>query len=66
MEKVISVKDLQNSGLLGAEYKELDLYDAFMMYLIVNSTPGNGNIVLRDGNYLLDKKRCFRLNNWLV
>ena len=38
MEKVIGVKDLRNAELLGAEYTELDLYDAFMMYLIVNNT----------------------------
>ena len=66
MEKVIGVKDLRNAGLLGAEYTELDLYDAFMMYLIVNSKPANGNIVLRNGDYLLDKKSCFRMDDWLV
>ena len=66
MEKVISIKDLQNAGLLGIVYTELDLYDAFMMYLIVNSKPANGNIVLRNGDYILDKKSCFRMDDWLV
>ena len=66
MEKVIGVRDLRNAGLLGAEYTALDLYDAFMMYLIVNSRPASGNIVLRHGDYTLDKKSCFRMDDWLV
>jgi hypothetical protein len=53
MEKIIGAKDIQNAGLLGAEYTELDLYDAFRMYLIVNSKPANGNIVLRNGDTFL-------------
>ena len=59
MEKVIGIRDLRNAGLLGAEYTELDLYDAFMMYLIVNNTSNNDRIVLRNGNYTLDTKSCF-------
>jgi hypothetical protein len=66
MEKVIGIKDLQQAGLLNAVYTELDLYDAFMMYLIVNSTHANGDIILRNGEYLLDKKSCFRMDDWLV
>jgi len=66
MEKVIGVKDLRNAGLLGAEYTELDLYDGFMMYLIVNNTPNNDRIILRNGNYTLDTKSCFRMDDWLV
>ena len=66
MEKVIGVKDLRNAGLLGAEYTELDLYDAFMMYLIVNNTSNNDRIILRNGNYTLDTKSCFCKDDWLV
>ncbi|HHT9114597.1 MAG: hypothetical protein HZA47_04285 [Planctomycetes bacterium] len=66
MEKVIGVKDLQNAGLLGAEYTELDLYDAFMMYLIVNDKSDNDRIILRNGNYTLDNKSCFCMDDWLV
>jgi len=66
MEKVIGVKDLRNAGLLGAEYTELDLYDAFMMYLIVNNTSKNDRIILRNGNYTLDTKSCFCKTDWLV
>ena len=66
MEKVIGVKGLQHAGLLGAEYTELDLYDAFMMYLIVNNTSNNDRIVLRNGNYTLDTKSCFFKDDWLV
>ena len=66
MEKVIGIRDLRNAGLLGAEYTELDLYDAFMMYLIVNNTSDNDRIILRNGNYTLDTKSCFRMDDWLV
>ena len=66
MEKVIGVKDLRNAGLLGVEYTELDLYDGFMMYLIVNNTSNNDRIILRNGNYTLDTKSCFRMDDWLV
>lgn len=66
MEKVIGVKDLRNAGLLGAEYTELDLHDAFMLYLIVNNTSNNDRIILRNGNYTLDTKSCFCKDAWLV
>jgi len=66
MEKVIDVKDLRNAGLLGAEYTELDLYDAFMMYLIVNNTSNNDRIILRNGNYTLDTLKAVfvRMTGW--
>ncbi len=66
MEKVIGVKDLRNARLLGTEYTALDLYDAFMMYLIVNNTSNNDRIILRNGNYTLDTKSCFCKDAWLV
>jgi len=65
MEKVIGVKDLRNAGLLGAEYTELDLYDAFMMYLIVND-KSDDRIILLHGNFVLDSKSCFQMDTWLV
>ncbi|MBI2471642.1 MAG: hypothetical protein HYV59_10440 [Planctomycetes bacterium] len=65
MEKVIGVRDLRNAGLLGAEYTELDLYDAFLMYLIVNDELDN-RITFLHGNFILDNKSCFQMDNWLV
>ena len=65
-KKVIGVKDLRNAGLLGAEYTELNLYDAFMMCLILNDTSKNDRIILRNGNYTLDNKSCFCMDDWLV
>lgn len=65
MEKAIGVKDLQHAGLLGAEYTELDLYDAFMMYLIVNDESDN-RVILLYGNFILDSKTCFQMDTWLV
>lgn len=64
MEKVISAKDLRDLGLLGVEYTELDLYDAFMMYLILNSKTTETRVVLKDGNHVFDKSRCFGMDNW--
>ncbi len=73
MERVIGVNDLRKVGLLGVEYPEsdlcdalLDLYDAFVMYLIVNDTFNKDRIILKDGNYTLDSSSCFSLGNWLV
>jgi hypothetical protein len=73
MERVIGVNDLRKLGLLGVEYPKLDfcdtlldLYDAFVMYLIVNDTFNKYRIVLKDGNYTLDSSNCFSLGNWLV
>ena len=37
MTKVIDIKGLQGSGLLGDNYTELDLCDAFLMYWISNN-----------------------------
>ena len=65
MEKVIGVRDIRNAGLLGAEYTELDLYDAFLMYLIVNDESDN-RIILLYGNFILDSKTCFQIDTWLV
>ena len=65
MEKVIGVRDLRNAGLLGTEYTELDLYDAFLMYLIVNDELDD-RITLLHGNFILDNKSCFQMDNWLV
>ncbi|MFO0794671.1 MAG: hypothetical protein U0586_11490 [Candidatus Brocadiaceae bacterium] len=73
MERVIGVNDLRKLGLLGVEYPKsdlfealLDLYDAFVMYLIVNDTFNNDRVILKDGNYTLDSSSCFNIGNWLV
>ncbi|MDE1890434.1 MAG: hypothetical protein KGI30_09335 [Planctomycetota bacterium] len=66
MERVIGVNDIQNLGLLGAEYTEFDLYDAFMMYLILNDTSDKGHVVLQDGDYMLNSASCFGLSSWTV
>lgn len=59
MERIIGIKDLQNAGLLGLEYTELDLYDAFLMYWISNNKLNNDRVVLRDGSKMLDIDRYF-------
>ena len=61
MEKVIGIKDLQNSGLLGVEYTEVDLCDAFLMYWISNNKLDKSRIVLHDGNHVLDIDTYFRM-----
>lgn len=67
MERVIGVNDLKDAGLLVDGYSESDLYDAFMMYLISNSTLGKDIIILHDKDYMLDSGSCFGMhNNWLV
>ncbi|MBU6392784.1 MAG: hypothetical protein KGJ87_01395 [Planctomycetota bacterium] len=66
MKRVIGVKDLQDSGLLDTKYTELDLYDAFMMYLILNDTSDKGRVVLQEGDYMLDSISCFGLSSWVV
>ena len=66
MERIIGIKDLQDSGLLGAEYTELDLYDAFMLYLILNDTSDKGHVVLQDGDYMLNSMSCFGVSSWMV
>lgn len=65
MEKIICIKDLQDLGFLGCEYAKLDLYDAFMMYLISKGKPANERIVLKDGDSILDSERCFEIKNWM-
>lgn len=59
MERIIGIKDLQNAGLLGLEYTDLDLYDAFLMYWISNNKLNNDRIVLHDGNKMLDIDKYF-------
>ena len=61
MEKIIGIKDLQDSGLLGVEYTELDLCDAFLMYWISNNNLDKSRIVLHDGNHVLDIDTYFRM-----
>lgn len=54
MERIIGIKDLQNAGLLGLKYTDLDLHDAFLMYWISNKKLNNDRIVLHAGNTMLD------------
>ena len=55
------MQDLQDSGLLGVEYTELDLCDAFLMYWISNNKLDKSRIVLHDGNHVLDIDTYFRM-----
>lgn len=66
MEKIIGIKDLQDLGLLCVEYTELDLCDAFLMYIISNDTLDKYHIVLRDGDYRLDLRSYFEMSHWMV
>jgi len=66
MEKIVNVKHLQNSGLLGAEYTGLDLCDSFLMYWISHSGTDQDPIVLHYGNYTLDIDGYFRMFGDLV
>ncbi|BBO15867.1 conserved hypothetical protein [Candidatus Brocadia pituitae] len=66
MEKIIGIRDLQNSGLLDVEYTESDLCDAFLMYWISNNKLNNGHIVLRNGDFTLDIRSYFAACNWMV
>ena len=61
MTKVIDIKGLQGSGLLGDNYTELDLCDAFLMYWISNNKLDKSRIVLHDGNHVLDIDTYFRM-----
>ncbi len=54
MKTVIGVKELRDVGLLGVEYTELDLYDAFMMYIILKCTTVHEHIVLQNGDSVID------------
>lgn len=66
MEKIIGIKDLQDAGLLGVEYTESDLCDAFLMYWISNNKLNNDHIVLRNGDFALDIRSYFKSCNWMV
>ena len=66
MEKVIGVNDLRGLGLLQTDYTELDLYDAFMMYLILNDLSDSDRVILQDNGYVLDSIDCFKMDNWMV
>ncbi|MBI5308134.1 MAG: hypothetical protein HZB37_07375 [Planctomycetes bacterium] len=61
MEKIISIKQLRGAGLLGAEYTELDLCDAFLMYWLLHCKSDKERIVLCNGNHTLDIDGYFRL-----
>lgn len=68
MEKIIGVKDLQHLDLLRTKYTKLDVYDAFMIYLISRNgdETSQEHIILKSGDYVIDSSHCFNLNNWLV
>jgi hypothetical protein len=66
MKKVIGVGELQGLGLLGAEFTDLDLYDAFMMYLILNNESAREGIVLQYGDYKLNSKHLLRIDSWMI
>ncbi len=66
MEKIIGIKDLQDAGLLGVEYTESDLCDAFLMYWISNNKLNKDQVVLRDGDFMLDIRSYFESCNWMV
>lgn len=64
MKTVIGVKELRDAGLLGVEYTVLDLYDAFMMYVILKSTSVHDHFVLQNEDSVIDTRGCFEMNNW--
>ncbi|MCF6153889.1 MAG: hypothetical protein E3K36_01265 [Candidatus Brocadia sp.] len=66
MEKIIGIKDLQDAGLLGVEYTESDLCDAFLMYWISHNKLNKDHVVLRDGDFMLDIRSYFESCNWMV
>ena len=66
MKKVIGVGELQGLGLLGAEFTDLDLYDAFMIYLILNNELAREGVTLQYGDYKLDSKHCLRIDSWMI
>ena len=64
MTKVIDIKGLQGSGLLGDNYTEVDLCDAFLMYCISNNTSNKDRVVLNDGNRVLDIDSYFKMGSY--
>ena len=66
MKKVIGVGELQGLGLLGAEFTDLDLYDAFMIYLILNNESARERVMLQYGDYKLNSKRLLRIDSWMI
>jgi hypothetical protein len=66
MKIIIGVKELRDSGLLGAEYTDQGLYDAFLMYLITKNISVNEQYILHAGDYVLDSKKCFEPSPWLL
>lgn len=66
MEKIIGVKELLDAGLLGLEYTESDVCDAFLMYWISNTKVNKDRIVLRNGDFMLDIRSYFKSCNWMV
>ncbi|MDN3512866.1 MAG: hypothetical protein NG747_00515 [Candidatus Brocadia sp.] len=66
MEKIIGIKDLQDAGLLSVKYTETDLCDAFLMYWISNNKLNKDQVVLRDGDFMLDIRSYFGSCNWMV
>ena len=61
MERSIGIKHLRSAGLLGAEYTELDLYDAFLMYWLLHNKSDKERIILRNGNHTLNIDGYFRM-----
>ena len=61
MEQSIGIKHLRGAGLLGAEYTELDLCDAYLMYWLLHNKSDKERIILRDGNHALDIDGYFRM-----
>jgi len=64
MKKVVDIKDLQSSGLLGAQYTNFDLCDAFLMYWLSNKGMSNDHFVLHDGNKVFDLESYFRTGSY--
>ena len=66
MKKVIGVGELQGLELLVAEFGDLDLYDAFMIYLILNNESAREGVMLQYGDFKLDSKHCLRIDSWMI
>ncbi len=59
MKKVVSAEKLQRMGLLGSNYSEWDLLDAFLMYFIFNCNSDD-NLILKNGIHVLDSMNYFK------